>query len=112
MSNFILFFVTGLLMVSTGVTAFEDGVPSTRSNNALNLSGYGSLAYTRDNKNNLGFVRELTQDPGDDHTEPFYTDSNLGLQGVYRFNHQYELGGVINLRSKEDDSPKSMVEWA
>ena len=76
------------------------------------FSGYGTLGYVRDSRADLGFTRDIGQEPGSRHGGSFAPDSRLGLQAAYRFNPQTEAVVQWVLRDKPDRTLANSVEWA
>jgi len=82
------------------------------------LSGYGTIAYTFDNQDDLAFVRELTA-PAEYgqvnnpkmKTEPLLTDSRIGIQGLYQIEPNLEIMGLLNIRHQEETSLNNSLDW-
>lgn len=65
------------------------------------LSGYGTLSYSRDDRSDLAAIRDFTQRPsnGQNTGATWRLDSRLGLQLAYRFAPQVE--GVVQAVARD-----------
>lgn len=78
----------------------------------LQLSGFGSVAYSHDDGRDIGFMRDITQPVPPDRDGSWRSDSILGLQAAYRFSPTLEAVSQAVLRHRVDYKPRSIVEWA
>lgn len=88
-----------------------DGAPAVP---ALRLSGYGSLSWSHDNRDNLAPIRDISQRPDDGQFtgDTFRLDSRLAAQAAYRIDPQTELLMQAVLRDQVDRSLAGNVELA
>lgn len=78
----------------------------------LTLSGFGSLGYSRDNQDRIGFMRNTTQPVSENSNGSFISDSILGLQLNYTPNPEFEAVVQAVARDKKNTSIGNSVEWA
>lgn len=78
----------------------------------MTLSGFGTLGYSRDNANHLGFIRNITQPASEESRGSFVTDSSLGIQLNYRPHPEFEAVVQAVARDKKYATPANSVEWA
>lgn len=78
------------------------------------LSGYGTLSYSRDDRSDLAAIRDFTQRPvqGQNTGASWRLDSRLGLQLAYRFAPRIE--GVVQavVRDQINNSVSNSVDLA
>ncbi|HWU84542.1 MAG TPA: hypothetical protein VN028_04325 [Rhodocyclaceae bacterium] len=78
----------------------------------LTLSGFGTLGYSHDNRERMGFVRNTTQPASEDRNGTFLSDSVLGLQLNYTPSPQFEAVVQAVARDKQNTSLGNSLEWA
>ena len=106
-TNFRRLLLQAFLCLMAAPAAAQDAAVSNWS-----FSGYGTLGYVRDNRDDLGFTRDIGQEPGRRQGGSFAPDSRLGLQAAYRFNPQTEAVAQWVLRDKPDRTLANSIEWA
>ncbi|HET6718929.1 MAG TPA: hypothetical protein VFH22_04750, partial [Rhodocyclaceae bacterium] len=79
---------------------------------ALRLSGYGSLSGSRDNRDDLAPIRDISQRPADGHTTgaTLRLDSRLAAQAAYRVDAQTEMVLQAVVRDQVDHSLAGNIE--
>lgn len=85
---------------------------STAQAEDLRVSGFGTLGYSRDNADNVAFIRNITQPAPEDTQGSFLTDSLLGLQLNYRPHPEFEAVVQAVARDKKYPTPANSIEWA
>jgi hypothetical protein len=78
----------------------------------LRVSGFGTLGYSRDNAEHVGFIRNITQPASEDSQGSFVTDSQLGIQLNYRPHPEFEAVVQAVARDKKYPTPANSIEWA
>lgn len=78
----------------------------------LTLSGFGTLGYSHENRDRIGFMRNATQPVSENTNGSFASDSALGLQLNYTPTPQFEAVAQIVARDKQNASFGNSVEWA
>ncbi len=83
-------------------------------NDALRLSGFGTLGYARDDRQDMATSRDVSQQPKEGHkTGPSWLmDTRLGMQLEYRLHPSAELVGQAVLSDRVDASCNSSIEMA
>lgn len=78
----------------------------------LTLSGFGTLGYSHERQDRIGFMRNTTQPVSENSNASFLSDSSLGLQLNYVPNPQFEAAVQVVARDKQNTSLGNSVEWA
>ena len=80
--------------------------------NNSSVSIFGSLAYSYENEDKLGFSRDgsFKREPKDDGS--WLTDSQLGIQYSYRLNKKWSAVIQGILANKVENDLDSVIEWA
>lgn len=79
----------------------------------LRLSGYGTLAYVQDNRDDITAVRDISQLPDQDFSRgSWQRDSRLGLQAAYSLGEMLDLVGQAVLREQVSQSLGDSIELA
>lgn len=76
------------------------------------LSGFGTLGYSHDNRDRIGFIRNTTQAASENRNASFKADSILGLQLNYTPSPQFEAVVQAVARDKTQASVGNSIEWA
>lgn len=75
------------------------------------LSGYGTLGYSHDGSQTLGFVRDLSQAGDAPVKGNWRPDSRLGVQFANRFSPQTDVVVQAVLRDKAETTLGNSIEW-
>ncbi|QEP42354.1 hypothetical protein D5085_03915 [Ectothiorhodospiraceae bacterium BW-2] len=95
--------LAGLLLL-----AVSDGWGS-----ALQLNGYGTLAYSVDDNSSLAPLRDINQRDMPSSRDGYWQlDSRLGVQLSYRIDSRFEAVGQLSLRPQHQITLKSSTELA
>lgn len=78
----------------------------------LRLSGFGTLGYSHEGRDRIGFMRNATQPVSENSNASFVSDSSLGLQLNYTPSPQFEAVVQMVARDKQRTSLGNSVEWA
>jgi hypothetical protein len=78
----------------------------------LRLSGFGTLGYSHDNRDRIGFMRNTSQPVSENTNSSFVSDSTLGLQLNYTVSPQFEAVVQAVARDKSHTSLGNSIEWA
>lgn len=78
----------------------------------LRLSGFGTLGYSHEGRDRIGFMRNATQPVSEHNNASFVSDSSLGLQLNYTPSPQFEAVVQMVARDKHRTSLGNSVEWA
>jgi len=78
----------------------------------LTVSGFGTLGYSHEGQDRIGFMRNATQPVSTSTNGSFLSDSSLGLQLNYSPVPQFEAVAQIVARDKQNMSFGNSVEWA
>jgi len=76
------------------------------------FSGYGTLGYSHENKDDFNFVRDLSQKAFSPRHGTWRTDSRIGLQAAYRFSPQTDAVVQMVARDKDGATLGNAIEWA
>lgn len=82
--------------------------------NALQVSGFGTVGFTHDDRQDMATVRDISQRPHDEtQTGPSWQlDTRLGMQLEYRINPGIELVGQVVARDRAKADTSDSVEMA
>ena len=97
------------LAVLTGISS---GASADEAINPWRFSAYGSLTYSRDDQDHLGFVRDLAQAAPRHAGGSLRPDSRMGLQVNYRINADTEAVMQAVAREKAAATLGNSIEWA
>lgn len=79
----------------------------------LRLSGYGTLGYVQDDRNDIVAIRDVSQRPhGDLGRASWKRDSRLGLQAEYKVNATIDLVGQAVFRDQVSPTLDHTIELA
>ena len=109
--NFVKEPVTYLLLL-TAMFAASIARSVYANSEKFSWSGFGTLAYTRDDSDSLGFFRDLTQNKQPEQTGSFAIDSQLGVQLSYQFNPKFRATTQLVYADKSLYKFNTAVEWA
>ncbi|HTJ97541.1 MAG TPA: hypothetical protein VL381_08735 [Rhodocyclaceae bacterium] len=76
------------------------------------MSGFGTLGYSHDNRDRIGFMRNTTQPVDEGSNSSLLSDSTLGVQLNYKPNQQFEAVIQAVARDKKNVSVGNSFEWA
>lgn len=81
---------------------------------ALRLSGFGTLGYAQDNRQDLATSRDISQKPKEGYKSgpSWLMDTRLGMQLEYRLNPSAELVGQAVMSDRVDAGLNSSIEMA
>lgn len=79
----------------------------------MRLSGYGTLGYVQDNRNDIVAIRDVSQRPDSDMSRgSWQRDSRIGIQGEYRVSPKFDLVGQAVFRDQFKGDAAHAVELA
>ena len=76
------------------------------------FSGFGTLGYTYDDTEQVGFIRDYSQTLNTDQNSSFRTDSQIGAQLSYRSSPYWSAMVQVVLADEVDYEPIDSLEWA
>lgn len=82
------------------------------ASDGFRLSGFGSIGYSHDDADGVGFMRNQTQPVPASRDASFRSDSILGVQASYRFDPTLDATAQVVLRDRADPSFDESIEWA
>lgn len=88
------------------------GIGQAAGADELKLSGFGTLGYSHEGRDRIGFMRNPTQPVSEHSNASFVSDSSVGLQLNYTPNPQFEAVVQMVARDKHRTSVGNSVEWA
>ena len=100
----------GAMQVQAQVTTAPETTAETIS--PWSFSGYGTLGYSHENKDDLNFVRDLGQKATSPRNSTWLPDSRIGLQAAYRFSPQTDAVVQVVARDKDGATLGNSIEWA
>ncbi len=98
-----------LVLLAAGQVRAEevDAAPSPWS-----FTSYGTLGFSQDTADNLGFARDLSQCAHYSHSGTWFSDSRIGLQAAYRHDPRTDLVVQAVVRDKAGANLGNSIEWA
>lgn len=78
----------------------------------FSISGFGTLGYTYENQEDLGYRRDITNVADVDQNGTFLNDSNLGVQLDATLNRQWSVTGQLLLEDRVSYDLNSLTELA
>lgn len=76
------------------------------------FSGFGTLGYTYDDTEQIGYIRDYSQTLDIDQTSSFQTDSQIGAQLSYRSSPYWSTMVQVVLADEVDYELSDSLEWA
>ena len=103
------FFALFAILLTPTLSHAQDATDDLKS---WSLSGYGTLGYSNDGSQTLGFVRDLSQSGDTTVKGNWRPDSRIGVQFANRFSPQSEAVVQAVLRDKSETTLDNSIEWA